>query len=79
MIDRHTGEVKEAQIFVAVMGASNYTYAEATWSQGLAAWSARRGANRRKPHPPRRNRLRPFGKNPLIPPMLGRYIGAPFF
>nr|VFK36944.1 MAG: Integrase core domain-containing protein [Candidatus Kentron sp. SD]VFK40598.1 MAG: Integrase core domain-containing protein [Candidatus Kentron sp. SD] len=27
-----------AQIFVAVLGASNYTYAEATWSQGLPDW-----------------------------------------
>ncbi len=25
-------------IFVAVLGASNYTYAEATWTQGLADW-----------------------------------------
>ena len=33
-----TGEVREAQVFVAVLGASNYTYAEATWSQGLADW-----------------------------------------
>jgi transposase len=33
-----TGEVREAQIFVAVLGASNYTYAEATWTQGLADW-----------------------------------------
>jgi transposase len=31
-----TGEIREAQIFVAVLGASNYTYAEATWTQGLA-------------------------------------------
>ena len=31
-IDRRTGEVRPAQVFVAVMGASNYTYAEATWS-----------------------------------------------
>ena len=31
-------EVREAQIFVAVLGASNYTYAEATWTQGLADW-----------------------------------------
>ena len=38
VIDRHTGEVKQAQIFVAVMGASNYTYAEATRSQGLSDW-----------------------------------------
>lgn len=36
--DRHTGEVMEAQIFVAVLGASNYTYAEATWDQSLSSW-----------------------------------------
>lgn len=33
-----TGEVKAAQVFVAVLGASNYTYAEATWTQGLPDW-----------------------------------------
>jgi len=33
-----TGEIKEAQIFVAVWGASNYTYAEATGSQKLPDW-----------------------------------------
>lgn len=38
VIDRTTGEVHEAQIFVAVLGASNYTYAEATWSQRLPDW-----------------------------------------
>ena len=38
IIDTDTGEVKTAQVFVAVMGASNYTYAEATWSQGLENW-----------------------------------------
>jgi len=38
VIDRTTGEINEAQIFVAVMGASNYTYAEATWSQTLPDW-----------------------------------------
>jgi transposase len=38
VVDRHTGEVRQAQIFVAVLGASNYTYVEATWSQGLADW-----------------------------------------
>ena len=27
-----------AQLFVAALGASNYTYAEATWTQGLADW-----------------------------------------
>lgn len=30
VVDQFTGEVKQAQIFVAVLGASNYTYAEAT-------------------------------------------------
>jgi transposase len=38
IIDRLTGETHEAQIFVAVMGASNFTHAEATWTQGLADW-----------------------------------------
>ena len=33
-----TGEVRTAQIFVAVMGASNYTYAEATYTQTLSDW-----------------------------------------
>jgi transposase len=27
-----------ARIFVAVLGASNYTFVEATWTQGLADW-----------------------------------------
>jgi len=36
--DRHTGEIRQAQIFVGVMGASNYTYAEATFSQKLPDW-----------------------------------------
>ena len=35
---RTAGEVRAAQIFVAVLGASNYTYAEATWTQGTADW-----------------------------------------
>jgi transposase len=34
------GEMTPAQIFVAVLGASNYTYAEATATQGLADWIA---------------------------------------
>lgn len=33
-----TGEIREAQLFVAVLGASNYTYAEVTWTQGLGDW-----------------------------------------
>ena len=38
VIDARTGEIRSAQIFVAVLGASNYTYAEATWSQSLPDW-----------------------------------------
>jgi transposase len=38
IVCNETGEVKFAQIFVAVMGASNYTFAEATWSQSLPDW-----------------------------------------
>jgi transposase len=33
-----TGEVREVQIFLAVLGASSYTYAEATWTQQLPDW-----------------------------------------
>lgn len=38
IIDQRTGEVCTAQIFIAVLGASNYTYAEATWTQTLPDW-----------------------------------------
>lgn len=37
--DRLTGAVSEAQIFVSVLGGSNYTYAEATADQGLSSWT----------------------------------------
>ncbi len=37
--DPATGEIRQAQIFVAVMGASSYTYIEATWTQNLADWT----------------------------------------
>ena len=40
IVDRHTGEARHTQVFVAVLGASNYTYAEATWTQRLADWIA---------------------------------------
>jgi transposase len=40
IIDRLTGETREAQIFVAVLGASSFSYAQATWTQGLADWLA---------------------------------------
>ena len=36
--DRETGEVTQASLFVAVMGASSYTYAEATASQEMEPW-----------------------------------------
>jgi transposase len=38
IVDRLTGQVRAAQIFVAVLGASNFTYAEASWTQTLADW-----------------------------------------
>lgn len=38
VIDPLTGEVRTAQIFVAALGASSYTYAEATWTQALPNW-----------------------------------------
>ena len=34
----HNGKERQAQIFVATFGASNYTYAEATWTQSLPDW-----------------------------------------
>lgn len=36
--DPKTGVVTDASIFVAVLGASNYTFAEASWKQDLACW-----------------------------------------
>jgi transposase len=38
IIDKSTGEIRESQIFVATLGTSNYTYAEATWTQSLPDW-----------------------------------------
>lgn len=38
IVNGTTGEIRSAQIFVAVLGASNYTYAEATFSQGISDW-----------------------------------------
>jgi transposase len=38
IVERNTGTVREAEIFVAVLGASSFTYAEATWTQGLPDW-----------------------------------------
>jgi transposase len=38
VINATTGETREAEIFLAVLGASSYTYAEATWTQQLPDW-----------------------------------------
>jgi len=38
IIDPTTGEIIEVELFVGVLGASNYTYAEATATQQLADW-----------------------------------------
>jgi transposase len=43
LIDGRTGEVRVAQVFVAVLGASSYTYAEATWTQTLPDWIGAHG------------------------------------
>lgn len=40
VVDGCTGEIHQAQVFVAVLGASSYTFAEATWSQKLPEWVA---------------------------------------
>ena len=38
MTNPQTGEVREAYIFVAVLGGSSYTSAEATWTRDLWDW-----------------------------------------
>jgi transposase len=38
IIDSRTGTIQQASIFVAVLGASSYTFAEATWNQDLPSW-----------------------------------------
>ena len=38
VIDGATGELIKVQLFVAVLGASSYTWAEATWTQTLPDW-----------------------------------------
>ena len=38
LIEQTTGEILTAELFVAVLGASNFTYAEATWTQSLSDW-----------------------------------------
>ena len=38
VVDPSTGIKRQARIFVAALGASNFTYAEARWSETLADW-----------------------------------------
>jgi transposase len=38
VVDRLTGEIRTAQIFVAVLGASSFTFAHAGWTQALPDW-----------------------------------------
>src|SRR6202012_1957491 len=38
VVDAATGEIRRAEVFVAVLGASSFLYAEATWSQALVDW-----------------------------------------
>ena len=38
VVNPDTGEVLQAQIFIGVLGASNFAFAEATWSQELPNW-----------------------------------------
>jgi len=38
IVDPKTGEITEAQIFLATLGASNYTFAKASLSQDLPSW-----------------------------------------
>ena len=38
VIDADTGDARSAHLFIAVLGASSYTYAEARWSETLPDW-----------------------------------------
>ena len=38
VIDTATGETRQAHLFIAALGASSYTYAEARWSESLPDW-----------------------------------------
>ena len=38
VIDGATGEIHRAEVFVAVLGASSYIFAQATWTQSLPDW-----------------------------------------
>ena len=40
VVDPATGEIRAAYLFIGVLGASNYFYAEVTWTQTLPDWIA---------------------------------------
>ena len=40
VIDPTTGEIRDAHLFVAALGASSFTYAEARWTETLPDWLA---------------------------------------
>jgi transposase len=70
IVDPLTGEVRMAEIFVGVLGASNLTYAEASWTQTLPDWI---GAHVRM--------FRFFGAAPrlLVPDNLKSGVNKPSF
>jgi transposase len=70
IVDPLTGEVRMAELFIAVLGASNFTYADATWTQSLPDWI---GAHVRM--------FRFFGLAPrlLIPDNLKSGVNKPSF
>ncbi len=48
IVDPKTGELVEMELFVGTLGASSYTYVEATLNQSLESWAkARKGTHRR--------------------------------
>ena len=38
VVNQHTGDISDEQIFIAMPAVFNYTYVEATWTQGLQDW-----------------------------------------
>ena len=70
IVDPLTGEVRMAELFIAVLGASNFTYADVSWTQSLPDWI---GAHVRM--------FRFFGSVPrlLIPDNLKSGINKPSF
>jgi len=40
VVDPETGEIRQTHIFIAVLGASSYAYAEAHWAEDLPNWIA---------------------------------------